>query len=386
VNIDAAGNRGVVVRGATSQTANLQEWQSSGSTPLVSVGSSGTLSINQSNTGSRSLAITLPASQAADPIRMTDSNSVALFSVASTGRISNTLNSPSATGMTITAATSQSANLQEWRNVSGTPLTLVDSAGRLIVGGGAPTTTATATSGAGQTSLVVANAAGIVVGSSVSGTGIVSTTKVSVVSGTTITIDTATNASWVSGGTVTFGPALNSRTVASFAQTGSNGTAIEINAPTGTSNTANIFFGPDGGTAVGQISVDPATANGMALGYYGTTLRLARAASGGTTFYTAVSMPYTAVTTATTLDGTHYTLDCTSGTFTVTLPAASTTLGQAGFTGRIYNIKNSGTGIITIGRTGTNTIDGATSITMNGTTKQYQTITVQSTGTGWIIL
>ena len=63
----------------------------------------------------------------------------------------------------------------------------------------------------------------------------------------------------------------------------------------------------------------------------------------------------------------------------------STTFTQSN-AGRIYNIKNSGTGTITIATTSSQTIDGATTITMNGTTKQYQTVTVQSTGANWIIL
>ena len=91
------------------------------------------------------------------------------------------------------------------------------------------------------------------------------------------------------------------------------------------------------------------------------------------------TFPYRAITAARTLDTTDYTVDCTSGSFSVTLPAATGT----DMTGRIYNIKNSGTGTITIARTSPNTIDGATSQTLSG---RYQTITVQSTGTNWIII
>jgi len=103
--------------------------------------------------------------------------------------------------------------------------------------------------------------------------------------------------------------------------------------------------------------------------------------SGSITATGAVSLPYRAITAARTLDATDYTIDCTGGPYSVTLPSAAT----AG-AGRIYNIKNSGTGTITIARAGTDTIDGAASITMNGSIKQYQTITLQSTGSAWIIL
>jgi hypothetical protein len=104
----------------------------------------------------------------------------------------------------------------------------------------------------------------------------------------------------------------------------------------------------------------------------------------GTTGYivigNAVHMPYLAITGATTLSAIHYTVDCTGGPYNVTLPTA------VGITGRIYNIKNSGTGTITIATTSSQTIDGASTITMDGSVKRYQTITVQSNGSNWIII
>jgi hypothetical protein len=44
VNTTAAGTVGVVVRGAASQSANLQEWQNSGGTALLSITSGGFIS------------------------------------------------------------------------------------------------------------------------------------------------------------------------------------------------------------------------------------------------------------------------------------------------------------------------------------------------------
>ena len=72
-----------------------------------------------------------------------------------------------------------------------------------------------------------------------------------------------------------------------------------------------------------------------------------------------------------------YTVDCKTGTFTVTLPSA------VGITGQVYEIKNSGTGVITVATTSSQTIDGVTTQTL---AVQYQTIIVQSTGSAWIIL
>lgn len=102
----------------------------------------------------------------------------------------------------------------------------------------------------------------------------------------------------------------------------------------------------------------------------------------------AVQFPYLDATSTGNLALTayHYTVNYTSGSYTVTLPSATTTASAAGVTGRIYNIKNSGIGIITIARSGTDTIDGSTSITIDGSVKRYQTVTVQSTGSGWIII
>ena len=65
----------------------------------------------------------------------------------------------------------------------------------------------------------------------------------------------------------------------------------------------------------------------------------------------------------------------TSGSFTATLPTA------AGCTGQVFDIKNSGTGIITIATTSSQTIDGNLTIILN----PYDDITVVSTGSNWII-
>ncbi len=71
-----------------------------------------------------------------------------------------------------------------------------------------------------------------------------------------------------------------------------------------------------------------------------------------------------------------FTINCTSGTFTVTLPSA------VNRTGRIYNIKNSGSGTITVATTSSQTIDGLTSQSL----LQFDNMCVQSTGANWIII
>lgn len=71
-------------------------------------------------------------------------------------------------------------------------------------------------------------------------------------------------------------------------------------------------------------------------------------------------------------------VNCTSGTFTVTLPTA------ASQTGKSIKIKNSGTGVITIATTSSQTIDGlATTVIKMGTFGDILIVT--SDGTNWIV-
>ena len=76
-----------------------------------------------------------------------------------------------------------------------------------------------------------------------------------------------------------------------------------------------------------------------------------------------------------TITDSNYIIDC-SNTITVTLPTA---VGRSGVT---YTIKNSGIGVITLDASGTETIDGALTLTL-ATTVCY---TVASDGANWIIL
>lgn len=75
---------------------------------------------------------------------------------------------------------------------------------------------------------------------------------------------------------------------------------------------------------------------------------------------------------------TDFTINCTANSFTVNLPTS------VGAIGRIYNIKDSGTGTITIGTTSAQTIDAYTSGALS--LSQYERVTVQSDGANWIII
>lgn len=96
----------------------------------------------------------------------------------------------------------------------------------------------------------------------------------------------------------------------------------------------------------------------------------------GTVLAKSLSLPYVAKTTTYTATLSDYFINCTSGTFTVTLPTA------VGFAGLGYCVKNTGTGVITIGTTSAQTVDGASTQSLS---TQYAALTVFSNGANWLI-
>lgn len=112
----SAATNGIVVKGASGQTANLQEWQDSNSNILARIASTGQF---------------LAPSIVANNFQITASG---VFSTGTSTAIANTqayILSTSATnvGVTVRGAASQSANLEEWQNNGGTVLARVDSGG-----------------------------------------------------------------------------------------------------------------------------------------------------------------------------------------------------------------------------------------------------------------
>ena len=81
----------------------------------------------------------------------------------------------------------------------------------------------------------------------------------------------------------------------------------------------------------------------------------------------------TANYTATTAEG----IILCNGTFTVTLPTA------VGIQGKVFNIKNTGTGTITVDANGTQTIDGQLTQLLED---QYMSLQIVSDGANWNIL
>jgi hypothetical protein len=88
-----------------------------------------------------------------------------------------------------------------------------------------------------------------------------------------------------------------------------------------------------------------------------------------------VTLPYVEKTSTYTIAQKDYFIDCTSGPFTVTLPTA------VGVKGKIYIVKNSGAGSITLAATGEQTIDGVSTKSIT----QYKSFQVQSNGSNWVI-
>lgn len=101
-------------------------------------------------------------------------------------------------------------------------------------------------------------------------------------------------------------------------------------------------------------------------------------------------LEYAAKTANYTAAGSDYTIDVTANSPTITLPSAvalnatvtSFVNAGAGAMGKIYVIKNSGAGTVTIATTGGQLIDGGAP----GTLAAGASIKVQSTGAGWITI
>jgi hypothetical protein len=112
---------GSIIRGAASQTANLQEWQNSSGNIIAQVDAYGSASFGGNNTLTSSLGIGVSGN-------------------------------PNQKGITIRGTTSQAANLQEWQNSSGTILANIDASGQASF----KSTTLTASSSGGSSLTLVA--------------------------------------------------------------------------------------------------------------------------------------------------------------------------------------------------------------------------------------
>jgi hypothetical protein len=111
-----ASDKGIIIRGAASQTANLQEWQNSAGTVLARINAGGVIK-------SSILA------------GLTDGYSLIQFNYDTNG-VGITTGAAAQKGLIIRGAASQTANLQEWQNSAGTVLASIASTGQINAGAG----------------------------------------------------------------------------------------------------------------------------------------------------------------------------------------------------------------------------------------------------------
>ena len=115
IPLGSASNRGIVIRGAASQTANLQEWQDSSGGTAIRIASNGLLSTSLSPAFA---GLQHTSGQGAYFAFNNDTGSVTLFTNAAANK-----------GLVVKGAASQSSDLTQWQNSGGTVLAKVDSAG-----------------------------------------------------------------------------------------------------------------------------------------------------------------------------------------------------------------------------------------------------------------
>lgn len=152
-------------------------------------------------------------------------------------------------------------------------------------------------------------------------------------------------------------------------------TAIRITTPGTGYAVSDVLTVSVGGLSGATFTILTLT-NLVGMQIYNTTTNINNT-NNGTSWVSGAMWGYIAKTGTYTATTTDYTIDCTSGTFTVTLPTA------VGISGRVYIVKNTGTGTITVGTTSSQTIDGSTTKTLS---TQYSGYQVQSNGANWIII
>ena len=126
----------MVVRAATSQTADLQQWQDNAGTVLAKIMSNGSLFVNSTGTSNDSITI-----QRASTTRFKVDPYGNVFATALTaGDVVNAISGTTAgiytgtasnIGLIIKAASSQTGDLQQWQNSAGTVLSRVGSSGEI---------------------------------------------------------------------------------------------------------------------------------------------------------------------------------------------------------------------------------------------------------------
>ena len=165
-----AANPAVVIRAAASQTADIEQWQNSSGTALAKITAGGgfrspavnlyetsdttfgTVYAQVSAAAGKGLVVRAAASQSANIFEVQNSAGTSLVNINSTGYLTGnrggfvgessgivmylqSIASSAASTLTARAGSSQSGSIQEWQNSSGTVLASVNSAGSLHLAG-----------------------------------------------------------------------------------------------------------------------------------------------------------------------------------------------------------------------------------------------------------
>ena len=138
---NTASNIGLIIKGAASQTANLQEWQDSSGTILSSITSDGTFKFknsvwHKSTTDSQDRVYYEPYSssyyKSANAHYFRNSADTTFLTINNVGNILVNGFTASTVGLSVKGAASQTANLQEWQDSAGSIKAYVDSTGRFL--------------------------------------------------------------------------------------------------------------------------------------------------------------------------------------------------------------------------------------------------------------
>jgi len=132
INGFGAGSQGLIVKGAASQTANLQEWQNSAGTVIANITPAGKIAMKHIN-GISGDMLSLGSNGASDILVVGYDNISAATYIngGSYGPIQVQLNSAANGKFVIKGAASQTADLQQWQNSSGTVLVKINSTGQI---------------------------------------------------------------------------------------------------------------------------------------------------------------------------------------------------------------------------------------------------------------
>lgn len=151
-------------------------------------------------------------------------------------------------------------------------------------------------------------------------------------------------------------------------------TVVNANLSVGASFAPEAIIHSRGITEQLRLGYDAANYTSFTVGSTGGLTITPGAISGNLSIGGSFSLPYRAITSASTASATDFTIDCTSGTFTLNLPTA------VGIPGRLYSIRNSGAGVITIDPNAAETLDGGATQTLTAS----QRYLIISTGANWI--